>query len=443
MVPAAGTDNIIPPFERLTLSNGLEVVLVERHEQPMISCALLIKSGSASDPIGKSGLSIVMSRLFRGGTKSHPGTKHAEMIDSIGGYLEIKSFYKDEILIKGDFLSRDLFTVLKAYSEMVISPIFTDEGVERLKARVASLTLQNMELPEPALIETLYRLYYGNKGYGRPLTGIVDEITSITTDDVIKFHNDYVRPENSALILVGDAKIAAARDMITRFFLPWRRADKIPAAPSQYSLPDSSRIMIMDNGGLAAATFIIGCPAVPPGSDDFAGLVLLNYILGQGGGLSRLNKGIVVESGLATYIRTAIDWSKGNGMFYIIGSGPNNNATDAIGRTLEILNEIRDIRVSQKELDEAKIYLSGQFLSLFETPSGIADEIAFLLSSNVTPDYSNQLLSAFDKIDPARLKKIAEKYLDPKRLTMVVYGPASLLEPSLSEIAPVEIISTK
>jgi zinc protease len=439
----AGETQIIPPFERFALPNGLDVILVERHAQPTISYAMLIKSGSASDPAGMSGMHIVISRLLRAGTKSYPADRLAGIIDSIGGIIETKNFYKDEILLKGEFLSRDLSLVLKTLSEMMIYPTFTDEGVERLKARVASAVIRAQTIGEFIVREALYNRFYGDKGYGRSMVGEVEQIKNITRADVIKFHNDYFRPENAALILVGDYKPDKARQLITDLFSSWEQGRKIPPVSSAYSIPDSFRIAIMDNPQMSATNFIIGCPAVPPGSDDFAGLILLNYILGQGGGISRLDKDIINESGLATYIRSAIDWSKGNGMFYLSGNCPNYNTSEVIRRSLDILGELRDIRVSQKELDEAKIFLRGQYLSLFETSSGISEEMAFLLSSGVPVDYPTKLLATFEQIDPARLKSIAEKYLNPDHLTAVVYGPASLLKPLLSEIAPTEVVPGK
>ena len=242
--------------------------------------------------------------------------------------------------------------------------------------------------------------------------------------------------------MAGDFKIETARKLIGKHFSDWSPGAGFPTPRLAVTFPDSLRILLIDYPSGPSVDFAIGQPGAPVGSEDYPALVLLNYILGESGSVSRLSRNLVRDNSLATYVNSQIDWSRGDGILWIYGSSPADNIPEALRRLISVLSDIRSIRISVKELDEAKLFFRGFMPGLYETNRATIERFATALGSGVGVDYQEKLLSDLDKVDPGRLRLVAEKYLDPKRMTIVIQGSAASLKNQLSEIAPVEVISS-
>ncbi len=352
------------------------------------------------------------------------------------------SSFKDGTIIRGESLSRHLGHILTVFSDILIRPEFTDEAIERLKKRFLSASMQTESMPEWGLKDILYRKYYGDVGYGLPNLGTPTSLKKITRADIVRFHRDNFRPNNTVIIMAGDFKIETARKIIGKHFSDWSPGTGFPPPRLAVTLPDSLRILLIDFPSAPSVDFAIGQPGAPVGSEDYPALILLNYILGESGSVSRLSRNLVRDNGLATYVNSQIDWSRGNGVFLIYGSSPAANIPEVMHQILGILSEIRTIRISVKEMDEAKFFFRGFMPGLYETDRAIVERFATSLACGVGVNYQEKLLGDLVKVDPSRLHLVAEKYLDPKRMTIIIQGSAASLKSQLSEIAPVEIISS-
>jgi len=432
----------IPRYEQATLPNGLTVIMVEDHKQPMVQFAALIKTGSVTLTADQAGLANLTAILARQGTTNFPAQKLTAAIDSVGAIIYVMSSFKDGIIIRGESLSRHLGHILTVFSDILIRPAFTDEAIERLKKRFLSAAMQTESMPEWGLKDILYRKYYGDEGYGLPNLGTPASLKKITRADIVKFHQDNFRPNNTVIIMAGDFKIETARKLIGKLFSDWSPGAGFPTPRSAITFPDSLRILLIDYPSAPSVDFAIGQPGAPVGSEDYPALILLNYILGESGSVSRLSRNLVRDNSLATYVNSQIDWSRGDGILWIYGSSPADNIPEALRRLISVLSDIRSIRISVKELDEAKLFFRGFMPGLYETNRATIERFATALGSGVGVDYQEKLLSDLDRVDPGRLRLVAEKYLDPKRMTIVIQGSAASLKNQLSEIAPVEVISS-
>jgi zinc protease len=432
----------IPHYEQATLPNGLTIIMVEDHKQPMVRFAALIKTGSVTLTADQAGLANFTAILARQGTINYPSQKLTAAIDSVGATILVMSSFKDGLVIRGECLSRYLGHTLTIFSDILIRPAFTDEGIERLKRRFLSASMQTESAPEWGLKDILYRTYFGDEGYGLPNLGTPASIKKISRAGIVKFHQDNFRPNNTVIIMAGDFKIETARKLIAKHFSDWSPGSGFPPPRLAVTFPDSLRILLIDFPSAPSVDFAIGQPGAPVGSEDYPALVLLNYILGESGSVSRLSRNLVRDNGLATYVYSRIDWSRGNGLLWIYGSSPTDNVPEALHQLISVLSDIRTIRISVKELDEAKFFFRGFMPGLYETDQTIIDRFSTALGSGVGVDYQEKLLSDLDKVDPGRLRAVAEKYLDPKRMTIVIQGSAASLKNQLSEIAPVEVINS-
>lgn len=431
---------VIPEYSEFTLSNGLRVVLIEDHHQPMVDLRMLFGTGSSTDSSRLSGLAAVSVEMLKEGTEGFPGEALAAAVDSTGGVLDFR-ILQDGMIIEGSFLSRDLRFALEILAEMSIRPVFEEENLERLKKRYTSMIMQVNSVPSYRLRNTVYRSVYGDIGYGLPLYGDRSGIRRINLEDVTGFYQKNFRPNNAALIVAGDLKSDKTKDLIKKLFSGWRKGKDFSESIINVNLPDSLRIIILDNPDAPSTEFMIGRPAVPLGAEH-AILDLLNYIMGGAGDISRLSQRLVHDKALAVRVGSKIDWSREEGMLRISGVTANEMAAESIRQVFSTIAELRDIRVPARELENAKNFFRGYLPGFFETTDRSANVIAELLCFGVSLDYYENMLEQFELIDPDALREAAREFLDEKNLTVIIAGPESILRQGLSDLAPVEVISS-
>ena len=440
LVSGAFGANLLPRFEQFSLPNGLKIVAWEDHEQPMVYFSLMVKCGPASDSANLSGLAALTSFMLKEGSKKYPGAELAEVIDSVGGMLRSYQDEKDALLFEGNFMSRDLAFGMDILGDMLAHPTFPEDALDRLKRRLIAAILQYRSIPGIFLKDALYHAFYDNQGYGLPNRGRVATINRITIKEVTQFYRDNIRPGNSVLIIAGDFSLMNLRKIVNSSFSGWQNGGKCWNIGGSVTIPDSSKIILIDNPTAPGVDFALGRAIVPASSPDFPSLALLNYILGGGGRISRLFQNLVGNNALATYVSSSLDLSKGNGLIYISGATTRDAIGDAMIQIKATFDDLRNIRIPVRELEGAKYFYRGYFASLYETPQSSVDILSRLLSHGVSLDFHDKLLAEFDRIDVNRLRNIAERYLNYNNYVIVVSGSEAALKNSLLPLGAVEVV---
>jgi zinc protease len=433
--------DVIPEYSEFSLSNGLRIILVEDHCQPLVDFRLSFDVGSSSDSSSYAGLAAVSCYMFKEGTKNFPVDALLSAIDATGGVIDL-IYRRDVIFIQGNFLARDFDFAMDILADVVLHSQLPEDGFERRQRRLLSYTLRERTIVRNHLTNSLYNAVYGAEGYGLPVTGTQVGLKMIELKDVKRFFEQNIRPNNARLVVAGDFKASAAKKIIKKLFSEWKAGGNFSKPIVNKSLPDSLRIILQDNPDAAGSDFIIGRAAAPRGSEFTADLLLLNYILGRGGEVSRLYKRLIAEQKLVTDTWSAVDWSSQDGMILAGGTTSNEMVAEAVRQTLEVMDELTNIRVSAAELEEAKNFYRGNVASYFETSYGTVNHISYILNWGETLDHYDQVLKEFDTITPNHLRKTAQMFLNENQLTVIVSGPESVLRKQLSKIAPVEIVGS-
>jgi len=437
---AAVSSDYLPDYTQFTLENGFRVVMIEDHQQPTVTMAVLFRTGPSSDPPELAGRAILTGYIMKETTRNFPGNSLLEAIDSVGGWVDAIVQSKDALIFEGDFLSRDIGLALWLMSDIVINPVFTEEGLQRMVRRLVSINKQTRSVAEYRLSETLHKRIFGECGYGSPILGTQSSLESITLEDVGMFHQDHIRPENAVMVIGGDFKPESVRGLVSRHFSSWKKGGKRLPVSCRPMPHDSLSIYLIDNPSIPSANFMIGLPGTPVGSKDFPVMLVLNYLLGGSGRISRLHRSLVEDKELASMITSELDWSHGEGLFRIYGASPSDITAQTISQALEVVSDLRKIRIPQKELDEALYYFQGYAPTLYENVVLSIDQFVRFLSMNVDLPYQQKILTEINGLTPLAIQAAAEKYLAPEKMTIVVIGPQTQLLPSLSPLGPVEMI---
>ena len=439
MISSLSAASFLPKYSEFKLKNGLRVIMVEDHRQPMVNFRMNITAGSSCDS-AKPGLTVMVLEILKENTKNYPDGQMNLVVDSMGGSL-ITNVGRTVSFITGDFLSRDLETGLNCLGDMVMHADFRDQDINRMRRRLISILGLTASAHSDVLVQQLYEEYYGSVGYGLSPYGTVAGLQDITRDDIVSSYTRNYRPNDAELIIGGDFDKNTLKKLLHRIFDAWTPGDDICQPISSVHYPDSLEIYLINNPGMTVAEFVMGRPAIVPDSSDYAKLLVLNYILGGGGKISRLYQDLVRDAATCNFINSSAECSRLGGMFYVHGGAFVESSVDALQGVLENMKMLGEIKIPVAELQETKNYFSGSQIRNYASFADAVDNIATNAACGQKVKFPEQVIKEIDKLTPDQLRDFARDFFNPAEMTIFVAGPAEKLKRSLNEIAPVNLMS--
>lgn len=432
-------ESFLPQYSEFKLKNGLKIIAVEDHRLPMVYYRMNILSGTACDST-RPGLASMTLELLRENTRDYPDGLISLMVDSVGGIL-MTNVTRDYCQIDGDFLSRDLESSLNCLGDMVMRAEFRDSDVNRMRRRLVSILAQVESVNFDVLWRELYRRYYGNFGYGLYPYGTAAGLQDITLTDITSFYSENFRPNNAQLVIGGDFETGRLKKLLERVFDSWPTGNDICRPISNVQYPDSLEIFLISRPEVTTSEFMIGRPGVIPGNEDYAKLLVLNYVLGGGGRISRLYRDLVQDAATCTFINSATECSRLGGMFYVHGGAYVESSADALAGIMENMKMLGEIKISVAELQEAKDFFAGSQAQNYASYVNAVGNIAENAACGNRVDSPEQLIRNIENLTPDRLRDFAREFFNPSKLTIVVTGPPEKLKRPLGDIAPVILTS--
>ena len=431
-----------PPYDIQTLKNGLQVITVLHHEQPAVTMRLLVRAGGANDPDKKRGVSMLVSTLLDQGTTTRTSQQIADQIDSIGGVLGTGS--GDDFTSVSAVVMKDSFGVaMEMVADIVRNPAFAAEEIDRQKQQITSTQQVNANDPDYLASAVFDRLVYGFHPYGLPGSGTPETMASISRQDLQEFHRQYFVPNNMVLAIVGDINLKEAVATAERVFGTFPRGD-VPAWRGLTPPEPTRRVVIVDKPDSVQTEIRVGQLAIARKHPDFLKWDLAVKVLG-GEGANRLHRVLRAERGLTYGASAETEGRKLAGDIV----AETDTRTDTTGEALRLMIEeflrLQRLRVPERELMDAQAYLAGSFPLTIESPNDIATQVInyvlYELPLEDIPTYT-QRVSA---ITPDDIQRVAQSYLKPDRLSIVLVGNAKAFVPQLQalgltnvEIIPVE-----
>ncbi len=426
---------VLPKIERHRLSNGLQVFLVRHSELPVVNMNLIIKSGASSDPENLPGAASLTADLLDEGTKTRNALEISNALASIGARLGVSAGW-DSSSADLTTLTRHLDRALDIYADVLLNPAFPETDLKRLRSsRLASLQQQRDNADAIAYLVYSSILYGDKHPYGRPLTGNEASLNAIAEADVRRFYETHYRPNNAALIVAGDVTAATLLPKLERAFGAWKPG-QVPAADISMTPParDRAGIYLVDKPGAAQSVIQIGQVGVPRSTPDYFPLVVLNSMLG-GQFVSRINLNLREDKGYTYGARSGFEYRRGAGPFAASGGVFTNVTKESVGEFLKELRGIRgEIPVTERELEYAKQGILRGFPRGFETPGQIADRLSALVLYDLPDDYFNNYSARVRAVTLQDITRVANRYLDPSRMAILVVGDRKAIEPGLRSL---------
>lgn len=431
----------LPKAMEHTLPNGLKLVFVEQHEIPVVDAQLVIRTGSEADPKGKEGVATLTADLLDEGAGSRDALGLADQI----GYLAIglgttAGFEQSQVFLHAARATLDSGMALMA--DVVLRPTFPEKEFTRLRDQWRTSLLQEQDRG-PALADRAFAalLYTEQHPYGRSTRGTTESAQAVTLDDAKAFWKAWYRPNNATLVIVGDLSFAEAQALATRAFGSWQQAP-LPPRPvyaSNKMAPKPTTIYIVDKPKAAQSSFRVGAIGVARSTPDYFPLTVLNTALG-GSFTARLNNTLREKKGYTYGASSRFTMRREAGPF-VASSEVVSAKTDSA--MIEFMNELKAIRkpLPAAELAKTKRYLQLGYADRFESTGDIANQIASLIPYGLPLSTLTAFNGGIGNVTAADVQRVANKYLDPDHLTIVIAGDRASIEAGLkaTKIAPVEV----
>ena len=417
-----------PPYQIRTLPNGLQVIAVSHHEQPAVSLRLIVRAGSAQDPENRPGLATLAATLLDQGTATKTAEQVAQSIDSIGGAMGVGASL-DLSSVFAAVMKDSLNVGLDIVADIARNPAFSPEEIERQRQQMVSAMKVSYEDPDFLAGTVFDRLVYGFHPYGKPDGGTPESLSAITRADLQAFHKRWFVPNNAILAIVGDVTAEEAFAGAERAFGNWARGD-VPAGRTAEVPPPTRRVVVIDRPGAVQTEIRVGHIGVPRKHPDFLALDLALKILGGEGG-NRLYRVLRSDRGLTYGAEANLTALKDTGDIVASTDTRSDTTSEALRLIVDEIARIRRERVNPRELADAQAYLTGSFPLTIETPGAIAlqvlNAVVFGLDLQELQNYRERV----NRITPEDIQRVAQQYLHPDRLSIVLVGDANLFAKQL------------
>ena len=432
--PTANPKFTIPPIEKTKLSNGLEVWLVRQAELPIVSMNMVFKSGGPADPSGKAGLASFTSSLLNTGTKTRSAIDISNQLADIGANVNAGSGW-DSANVSMQTLTKNLDKALDIYSDVIVNPTFPDKEFETFRRR-ALIGFQQRKDNANAIASVAYNalLYGKNHPYGNSLGGNETSVKSFKQSEIENFYQTYYRPNNAVLIVAGDTTMAALKPKLEKAFADWKQADVPMTSLPEISAFERPGVYLIDKPGAAQSVIMIGQVGVPRDNPDYYALQMMNSILG-GSGSARLFMNLREDKGYTYGAYSSFAFRRGAGPFTASAGVQTAVTKESVLEFIKELKGIRgDIPISQTEFNNNKQNLIRSFPGGFETNGQITGQFSSLVTYGLPDNFFTEYIRNINAVTMADVNRVANKYLTPDKMAILVVGDKAVIEPKLREI---------
>jgi len=430
--------SLAPRPERLTLPNGLPVLVVERHDLPIVSVDLVLRAGAVNEAGNEHGLASLTADLLTKGTPTRTAQAIADELDALGASLGAGSD-ADKTEIGLNVLKPDLDKGLAVMGDVVSHPTFPVAELEKAKSLESARLRTALDDPGDVTGMSASQGLFGRTAYGRPSSGGLTALASLQQADVSSFYHENYRPDRGFMVVVGDITPAEVRRHFGTPFADWKAPATQPGKVVERPQPTGwkgTRLVPMD---LTQANINVAFPAIARNHPDYYPLVVATQILG-GGYLSRLYKNVREEQGLAYSVYASNVLRQSAGANVIGLQTKQESAAQALKSVLAQVDDLRNRPVSAAELAAIKRYFLGKFPRDLEANSDLAAMVSAVTFYGLPEDYFDRFVSRIQAVTTQDVQRVARKYLDPAHRLVTVVGRQDTLSKVVAPYGPVVVI---
>lgn len=432
----------LPHLREDRLSNGIRLLIGERHNLPLLNLWLDLDAGFAADQFTKLGTARLSSSLLTGGTKRRSALEISEEAQMLGVQLTA-GCNLDLCSVSLSALKDELDASLDLYADVILNPTFPETDLERQRKLQAANIANEKATPIQMALRALPPLLFGAQhAYGVPLTGSGTEesLSRITREDVTGFHATWFHPNNGTILAIGDTTVDEIKPRLDALFAGWRPG-AVPSKNLGFRLkPQKPVIYLVDKPGAVHSIVMTAALTPPPDARSEIALETMNNIFGGTFG-ARLNMNLREDKHWCYGAGSVIYGARAQRPMLTYASVQGDKTADSIGEIVAEFSGMTGSKpITREELEKVKRQQILELPGAHETLGAVGSLFGDLLQLGLPLDFYDSYASRVLALTMGEVEECARSILDPEHMIWMVVGDAQQLEPGLRALGIGEVI---
>jgi zinc protease len=427
---AAPPESKLPKLHRATLSNGMKIVVAERHDIPVVDATMIFDAGYAADKPGYAGTASLAMTLLTDGTKTRTALQISDELQRLGAQLQAGSSL-DGSTVFLSAIKPKLSDSLALFADVILNPSFPDADFEREKKLLLARIEQEKVQPFGMALRVFPVLAYGkDHAYGNPLTGsgTVATVGRIGRGQLIEFHDAWMKPNAATLLVAGDTSLSEIQPMVEKLFAGWRSGEVPRKNLAKVSLPSKPTVYLIDRPGALQSVVIAGEVAPPKNNPQEIAIGVMNDLVG-GTFSSRLNMNLREDKHWSYGAFSAFFDAKGQQPFLAYAPVQTDKTKESLA---EMNRELRDFASARPVTDaELRAAIDNRTLSLpgsRESLRAVVNTVEEMVEFGYPDDYFDTYAAKVRALRAADIKDAATTVIHPDNLIWIVVGDRAKIE---------------
>ena len=439
-------DLTLPAMQRATLSNGIKLILAERHDVPVVQMSMEFPGGLSSDRGRKVGTASFTMGMLDEGAGDYDVIALGDRTESLGAAIGT-SASADSAEVSLSALKEKLDDSMALYSDVIRRPRLESGEIERVRATWLAAIRQEKTSPNGMVSRVLSPVMYGaGHPYATPSsgTGYEADIAALAREDMLAWHAEQVRPDRATLMIVGDTTLAEITPLLEKHFGDWKAADAgkpveaIPVAP----MASAPRVFLVDQKGAIQSSIVAAqlvAPVTDPASIDFD---ISNAVFG-GDFTSRLNMNLREDKHWSYGARSGATSTLGQRLWTASAPVQSDKTIEAIREVQREIDEYASAKrpATAEELKRIQAINVRSLPGSFETARAVLTAIAGINRYSRPDDYVQMRKAKIEAMTPETVQAAAKAFV-PQSMTWVIVGDLQQIEAGVRalNIGPVQVL---
>ena len=413
----------IPSPWTAELSNGMKVYGIQTNEVPLVEFGIVIEGGMLLEDIEKVGVSNLVGRMMKEGTKNKTPEELEEEIDLLGSYIGTYGSTAS-MGVNASCLTRNFEQTVALASEILLEPRWDEEEFDRIKTSIINGIKRKAGSPGAIASSVYKKLLYGESSLiSKDLTGTEESVNAITIDDLKSYYKNNFSPSMATLVVVGaisKEEVLAAFKSIEQ---KWEAKDVTIPELQLAATPDDATLYFVDFPGAKQSVVRIGCPSLKHNHPDYQAVQVMNLKLG-GSFNSRLNLILREEKGYTYGARSGFNGGKRTGSFSASADVQTNATLESVQIFREEMEKYKE-GIDEEELQFTKNSMLKSRAMDFETLGDLYGTLSKMAEYDLTIDYIQKEDEVVRNMTLDAHKALAEKYITQNKMIYLVVGDAA------------------
>ncbi len=419
-----------PDLERAELSNGLKLVLAQRHSVPIVDLRLLVDAGFAADQGTAPGTASLAMNMLDEGTRTRNALQISEQLQMLGSSLNTGA-QLDVCTVQLNSLKDKLDPSLELFADVVLNPSFPEKEFARLQKETLARIQQEKMTPVGMALRVFPGLLYGrDHAYGCPLTGSGTEksVSAMTREQLANFHKTWFKPNNATLVVTGDITLVEIKTRLEKLFKNWKSGE-VPKK-NIATVPDKAKpeVYIVDRPGSQHSILLVGLLTLPRANPYEEPIQLMDDILG-GDFTSRINMNLREDKHWSYGAHSMRPGAKGQRMYFVSSSVQGDKTADCMREVQKELQAIvGDRPPTPEEFAKTQTNVVLRLPGSWETIGRVAAYVGQIVQYGLPDTYYKDYPARIKGLQAEAVQDAAKRVIKPNSLVWVIVGDKAKIE---------------